>query len=144
MSQTYFREKATTIKPQMFPADYLVITDVKGDEVTYMTSKPNFDISEEVIGEREQEIMEQIALAYYREIAIHMKKGNRDHWLFTYEDPDTSKIRLDLALSQSFLNRCTKEELAIAISVLALFTYRLEDGGVSSFTPISFQSEYKN
>lgn len=144
MSNTYFRKKATPIKPQLFPADYLVITDVKGDEVTYMTSKSNFDISEEVIDERQQEIMEQIALAYSREIAIHMGKGNRDHWLFTYEDPDTNKIRLDLVLSQNFLNRCTQEELAIAVCILALFTYRLEDGGVSSFTPITFQSEYKN
>lgn len=144
MSNAYFKKKAFKIKPQMFPADYLVITDVKGEEVTYMTSKSNFDISEVVTDEREQEIMEQIAQSYVSEIGIHMGKGNRDHWMFTYKDLDTNKIALDLVLSQSFLNRCTEAELAVAVFVLALFTYRLEDGGVSSFAPITFQSEYKH
>lgn len=147
MSQTYFRKKATPIKPEMFPSKYMVILDVTKFGLKCMTSNKSFDLQKNLdeADEHKLRILEQMANAYSREIGIHMSKGNRDHWLFTYEDPETNKIALDLVVSQGFLNRCMhnelKEEFFTAVMALAAFTYDMNEGGVKDFIPIAVKSE---
>jgi len=150
MSQTYFRKKATPLTPQMFPAKYLAILDITPKGLECLSSNMSFDLQKSLdeADEHKLKIIKQIASAYTKEIALHMRRGNRDHWLFTYEDSITSETTLDLVLSQNFLNKCGRKrlyhEIHTALMALAAFTYEMEEGGVKYFTPIPIQSEFNN
>ena len=149
MSNTYFRSKnkPTPIMAAMFPAKYMAILDITKYGLECKTSNKSFDLQKslEEADEHKLEIINQRAAAYDREIAIHMKRGNRDHWLFTIQDPDTKEIKLDLVVSQSFLNRCVRnklrDEFYTALMTLAAFTYEMYEGGLKYFIPIEIKSE---
>lgn len=155
MSNTYFRKKATPILPQMFPAAYFVVLDAAKDGLKCMMSK-KFDYCKILTDAAKAEdkskfnTLNQISMTYYNEVCKHMEKGNRDHWVFTYEDPETGEIALDLVLSQNFLNKCghnLNEELTTALLAMAAFTYELHDGGVAEFGVLAIEGDgtkYKN
>lgn len=159
-SNTYFRKKATPILPQMFPAAYFVVVDAAKDGLKCMMSKKNFDyckiLHDAASAEDKTKFnnINKISMAYYNELCEHMKKGNTNHWLFTYEDPVTGKVFLDLVLSQNFINKCVKnnldDALTTALLAMAAFTYEMcpiDNPGDFQFTKIELNgagTKYKN
>lgn len=159
-SNTYFRKKVLPINPQMFPAAYFVVVDAAKDGLKCMMSKKNFDyckiLHDAASAEDKTKFnnINKISMAYYNELCKHMKKGNTNHWLFTYEDPVTGKVFLDLVLSQNFINKCVKnnldDALTTALLAMAAFTYEMcpiDNPGDFQFTKIELNgagTKYKN
>lgn len=158
-SNTYFRKKVLPINPQMFPAAYFAVLDATKDGLKCMMSKKNFDYCKILHDAASAEdktkfnTLNQISMAYYNELCKHMEKGNRDHWLFTYEDPD-GKVFLDLVLSKNFINKCVTNNLdnalTTALLAMAAFTYEMcpcDNPGDIQFTKLELDgagTKYKN
>lgn len=122
------KKKALPITPECFYGNYLALVSTCGHgDIEYLCSDKDFDFETNSFDEETKSKFEffanQIASAFTREIGIHLRNGNTDHWLFTFGN-EGEKDSYDLLISQQYLNEMNEEDYAVAVYMLALFLFK--------------------